>query len=246
MKKQKEYLKDVTVFVVSCGNNPNYADCMEALDNQTVEFKIDIIKNYNPIPRALQEYLNRCETTYYIGIDEDMILDKNAIEILYESIISSPKEIAMICYHLLDVHINVPILGIKIFKHEITKNYPYNLKCIACDVEQLDRLKKEGYDYTIFPEVIGKHSPKWTNELIFERYLNLIQKSKKYGWDWWLKNALKKLIEIYKNEPTEINFCALAGAIVALTNDNLLVGEKDYTQHRTEFIKIIHAFKGIL
>ena len=33
--------------------------------------------------KALQEMINRCKTKYYVEVDEDMILQPNAIELLY-------------------------------------------------------------------------------------------------------------------------------------------------------------------
>ena len=86
----------------------------------------------------------------------------------------------MVCYQLLDVRLNFKIYGVKIYKYEAFKNYPYNLNHPSCEVEQLNRMKKDGYIFNddfkgigLVPQVIGKHSPKWTERTIFERYYNL-------------------------------------------------------------------------
>jgi MoaA/NifB/PqqE/SkfB family radical SAM enzyme len=229
----------VTAFVVSSGNNPNFQSCLDALKNQTIKVNIDIIKDYNPMSVAFQQMLIRCKTPYYIEVDEDMILNNDALEILYNAIINEcDKNVAMIAFQLLDVHIDFVIYGIKIYKYDIFKKYPYNLENMSCEVEQLDRMKADGYTYKLSDKIVGKHSPLWNNELIFERYLNLMEKFKefKYG---WLENMPKKLFDMFKKDPSELNLFALLGAYTSIASkDKIAIGEKDFTIKRFGFHKM--------
>ena len=58
--------KNLTIFVLTCSNNPNYEACLEALSNQTMTAKIEIIKNVYPISNAFQEMFDRCKTRYAV------------------------------------------------------------------------------------------------------------------------------------------------------------------------------------
>jgi MoaA/NifB/PqqE/SkfB family radical SAM enzyme len=228
----------ITVFVISSGANPNYQLCLDALKNQTVKASIDIIRDYSPMSVAFQQMLVRCKTPYYIEVDEDMVLDSNAIEKMYAAVVSADSKCSMVAFRLRDVHIDFAIYGIKIYKFDIFKNYPYNLSHMSCEVEQLDRMKIDGYTYTLKEDIVGKHSPLWSNELIFERYLNLMEKFKEFRYT-WLESLPKKLFEIFKRDPTELNLFALLGAYTSIAStDRLQLGEKNFTNKRSEYQKM--------
>ena len=192
---------EITAFVISCGNNPNFDDCIIALNNQTMKCKIEVIKDYSPSSKAFQEMINRCKTKYYVQVDEDMILFPTAIEKMYESISNSKNNHVMIAHGLHDVHLDFDIIGIKIFNHDVYKNYPYNLDINSNKIptiEQLERIEKDGYTtHMDTKSIVGYHSPKWTTELIFERYFDLMEKYKIYGYT-WLKDLPKKLNNRYR------------------------------------------------
>jgi len=228
------FLSDLTVFVISSGNNPCYNDCLSSLDNQTVSFKIEIIKNIYPMSKAFQIMIDDCKTDYYVEIDEDMIINYNGIETLYTSIKNSNSMVAMIAYKLIDMHLDFEIYGVKIYKHAVLKKYPYDLSSMSCEVEQLDRLKKDGFEVKLSNDVIGKHAPKWSNESIFERYQNLLDKFKQFKYI-WMSDLPKKLWSILKKEPTENNLYALLGAYTSLSTDNIQTGEKDFRNRHMSF-----------
>lgn len=213
----KKQLNDLTVFVIQSGNNPNYNDCLQALKNQSVDFSINVIENYSPMSRAFQEMLNRCQTKYFIQCDSDIILDINAIENMYNEM--QKNKISMICFQLKDVHLNFDIFGIKIYDYEIFKKYPYNLKTISCEMEQLNRIEKDGHKWKFDYNIVGKHSPKWTTELIFDRYFDLMKKFKKYKYG-WMKNLPVKLLNIYNENKNEINLYALLGCVSGLITED--------------------------
>jgi len=244
-------MKDITVFLITCGNNPNYHYCLEALKKQTIEFKLDIIKDISPMSKAFQEMLNRCTTKYYIEVDEDMILNSNAIEILYNAIINIDEKRPMVCYQLLDVHISFPIYGVKIYRYEDFKKYPYNLNHPSCEKDQLDRMTKDGYIFDerdakeghgLVPIVVGKHSPYWTPELIFNRYYNLWQKYKIYGYT-WISRLPNKLLKIYLKDPNEINLYAFLGLIAGALSKEDSETEKNYILKNDYFLKLKDIFK---
>lgn len=217
---------ELTVFFITSGYNPNEESCLSALKNQTCLFTLQIIRNYSPMSVAFQEMLIRCKTPYYIEVDGDMLLQKNTIEKMYNEILPTDSKTAMQCYRLRDVHLDFPIYGIKIYKHDIFKNYPYDIKHPSCEVKQLDDIKKDGYTYTLIEDIVGEHSTFWTDTGIYERYYNLMQKFRLFKYV-WMRDLPKKLVGIYQKSPTEQNLYALCGAIIGLSDNKIIDGEKD-------------------
>jgi GR25 family glycosyltransferase involved in LPS biosynthesis len=213
---KKDLSKFLTVFIISCGFNPNYEDCKMSLENQTVKFKLKEVKNISPMSKAFQKMIDDCDTDYYIQVDEDMILQPDSIETIYNSLTSSGSNISTIAHMLKDTHLDFNLYGIKGYKHNILKEYPYNLEIISCEVEQVKRLQNDGYDTLMVEKVIGYHSPKWTPELIYERYFDLIEKWKIFKYN-WMGELPSKLLKIFQNNPTEINLYALMGAMSSLS-----------------------------
>jgi MoaA/NifB/PqqE/SkfB family radical SAM enzyme len=230
---KQDLSKELTVFVVSSGNNPNYNNCLEALKQQTVLFKVDIIKDFHPMSVAFQEMLNRCTTKFYIELDEDMILLPNSILCMYNGIKQSDEKVSMVGYRLHDTHYDFIIYGVKIYKFEIFKNYPYDLKSMSCEMEQLERMKLDGYTYDLKEDILGEHSPLWTEELIYDRYFNLMEKFKEFKYV-WMETIPQKLFEKFQKEPTKLNLYALLGSYYSIIHqDKVQIGEKDFTKTRT-------------
>ena len=230
--------KEVTIFVITTDKSCNYDECIKALKAQNVFFNIIIIKNYHPMSNAFQQMINKCETAYYIQVDEDMILYPNAIETMYNEIIKTPNNISIVAFMLKDIHLNFPICGVKIYKHSTLKKYPYNLTCLSCEVEQIDRMKIDGYTFYTSTQIVGDHSPDWTNVSIFERYFNIMEKYKKFKYD-WMKDIPNKLWEILKDNTTKQNLFALLGAYTSIIKSDTEQSEKDYTQEeRPELVKL--------
>lgn len=226
----KIFLNNVTVFVITTGTNINYLDCINSLKNQTVDFKVDIIKNYSPLSVAFQQMLGRCTTEFFIQVDEDMILYENAIENLYNFIQQNSNNVMVSC-KLLDIHYQIPITGIKIYKTNIFKYFPYNIHSPSCEVEQLERVIKKGYQWLEHQEIVGQHSPKWTTYSIFERYNNLIKKQNFLGGPCGFGDIPLTLSKKLSQEFNNYNFFALLGAMVAKHNKlDIFKGEKDFTK----------------
>ena len=215
----------LTVFVIKCGDNPNYNDCIYALKNQTCKYTYWGIENYKPMSQALQMMLNMARTPYFIQVDEDMILKADTIEKMYTDFQGRDSDIAMNVYLLHDPHLNKDIEGIKIYDTAIFKKYPFNLSHPSCEVEQLARMEKDGYHICRFKEVVGLHSPKWTPDLIYKRYFNLAMKWRLYGYNWMGEELHKKLIINDNAHPSKLNHYALLGYINGL-NDELITKEK--------------------
>lgn len=235
---KKDLSNNLTVFVISCGQNPNYNDCLSALENQSVKFKIKEVKDISPMSAAFQKMIDDCDTDYYIQVDEDMILFENTIELIYDTLVNSDNSISTVAHMLKDVHLDFNLYGIKGYKHFVLKNYPYNLEIISCEVDQVKRLQKDGYNTLMVSKVVGLHSPQWTEEIIFERYFDLMEKWKNFKYD-WLGELPSKLLEIFRDNPSDLNYYALMGAMTSLSNsDKIRNREKNFEIKDENFLRI--------
>lgn len=228
---------ELTVFVITHDNEPNLQQCLLALEKQTVKFKTDIINNYHPMSSAFQQMLDRCTTPYYVQLDSDMILYSDSIKIMLDEIKKSDSMECMCCFKLHDTHLNRAIDGIKIYKYDIFKNFPYR-DILGCEMEQLERLEKENYTYKRLTKVIGDHCPIWTKESIFERYFNYMEKYKKTKSSNYIQ-LLQTLLDIYLKNQNVINLYALIGGLSSAVYPENLTTEKDYT------IPLLSKFKYI-
>jgi hypothetical protein len=243
--EKKDLSNELTVFIISCGFNPNYEECKKSLLEQSVNFKMREIKDVSPMSAAFQKMIDECDTDYYIQVDEDMILYKDSIEIIYDLIKNSDLNISTISHMLKDVHLDFNLHGIKGYKHKILKNYPYNLEIISCEVEQIKRLQNDGYQTLMVEKVVGYHSPKWTPDLIYERYFDLMEKWKNFKYN-WLDELPSKLFQILQKDPSDINFYALMGAMNSLSSkEPIRKREKNFTipDENFELIKKIVEYK---
>lgn len=239
---KKDISGELTVFVINSGFHPSYKLCLDALNNQSVSFNIEYIIDYHPMSVAFQEMLKRCKTKYFIECDGDMVLKVNSVEKMYNDIKETGEMEAMIAYQLNDVHLDFLIYGTKIYKFDVFKKYPYDLKHPSCEVDQLDRMKKDGYTYILDKAVVGEHSPVWSDNLIFERYLNLMEKYKQFNY-YWLQELPTKLLNIFRNNPSELNLYALLGAYTSIISEKkVLTGEKDFRNYRRKEIEKMREY----
>lgn len=229
--------QDLTIFLITTNNNPNYQDCLDSLYRQTLHAEIDIISNYYPISKAFQEMFNRCKTKYLIQVDEDMILYPHAIRTLYNKIKYASDKVAMVAYELHDTHLDFDLYGIKIYNNEIYKQFPLKQNTFSGSLIQIDEVKQAGYTWLNEKGILGLHSPKWTNELIFSRYYDLMDKYKEKKYK-WMGELPKKLLEMFKKESNELNLYALLGCLINLLCNKNKPIEKDDSKKNQYFINL--------
>jgi len=226
--------EELTVFVITTGG-ADYPLCIEALNNQEhCLFQLQVIRNVAPMDAAFQQMNERCNTPYFIQVDEDMILDTDAVFKLYSSISNAPADVAIYWLSLLDTDLGYPIVGVKAYRHDIIKNFPWQ-ESHSCEMDQLFRLKQKGYRSigiwrgTLGSHIVGKHGQNWTAESIFSRYRRLAQKTNRDSahmgsWLEWPRLFLDRLIAI----PNMHHLYAFMGWIVGLSDAGIDATEMDF------------------
>ena len=165
----------VTVFVTTVGAL-TYEACLRHLRDQDCTFRLQIIDHVAPMNVAFQRMLDECRTPYYVQVDEDMLLHPHAVRTLYENIVGAGANVAIYVAELYDVHVERCIQGVKIFRHDIVRRYPFTAGN-AFESEQVTRLEEDGYVVLrtvcgVHPtdRTLGLHGTQWSSQSIYERY----------------------------------------------------------------------------
>ncbi len=213
-------LEDTTVFVTTIGDEANFSDCMAHLRAQTVRCRIEVIDRVAPMSAAFACMHERCTTPYYVQVDEDMLLHPHALEQLHAEIAQAPAEVAMVCAALWDCDIERAILGVKIYRHEIVRQFPYR-DAVSTEVKQLHAMQAAGYKAILHPTeedavCLGEHGKHYTPETIFRRWQRLFHKRNQLGHLTWLEPWPERLLARYLATRQPLHLYAALGAIAGI------------------------------
>jgi hypothetical protein len=236
---------EVTVFVLTVGA-PTFAECMRRLDAQDCRFQRQVIENVAPMDRALQCMLDRCRTRFFVQVDEDMLLYPNAIRFLYARLIESPPNVAILTAHLLDKHAARVLYGVKIYRHEIVRAYPYDA-VESCEYNQIRRFTKDGFVDLRLPLedhlqpsqlTLGEHGSAWTPRSVYERYQTLERKVRRHRAGapttsaTWVEEHAAFFLKRYLDTGAPLDLYALMGVVAGrLASVEGPGQEKDYRRY---------------
>jgi hypothetical protein len=237
---KKDLSNEVSVFVTTVGA-PSYGKCMDRLHGQDCNFRLQVIDHVAPLSAAFQQILDKCETPFYVQVDEDMLLYPHAVRSLYERIIASHNKVAILSCLLYDVHLKRCIHGVKIFRHTITRQYPFN-DVEGCEWDQVHRIKRDGYIYIRMPKdkatrnsphTLGLHGTHWTSKSIYERFATFERKrcrgNKTHE---WITEYPPIFLKRFLEEDSMLDFFALMGIISGKLASHKGKGrEKDYRNY---------------
>lgn len=237
----------LTVFVTTVGDEANYRDCLEHLKRQSVRYRMEVIAGVAPLSAAFQRMIESCRTPYYVQVDEDMILFPRAVETLYDEIRRSHSGTAMVCRPLWDRDIQGAIYGLKIYRHEIVRQFPYE-NTFSCERTQKESIEAAGFEMRFDPlgdrdSCLGEHGKHYTKRSIFLRWRRLIQKRRRYGND--LARGVPNprfLLDRYQADPTPLHLFSLLGAISGLSGELPPDGEADFREECPDYERMHAAF----
>ncbi len=213
---------DLTVFLTTVGA-PSFEACLDHLARQDTKFRLESIQQVAPLSAALQRMLDRCETPYYVQVDEDMLLYPHAVQTLHRWMRSAPDNAAMCVGNLYDAHLGRAIQGVKIFRRDVGRRYPWTATPFVLDRirrMQVDGLRiqaapVDGLD-PASPSILGLHGVNWSVEALYERYFTL-ESWRRAHQDVmsWFAAVPPDLLARFLREPTEETFLAVMGVLGA-------------------------------
>lgn len=228
-------MKDFTFVMLSCGELTEKAsfDAILPFLNQ-IEFKV--IRNVFPQVKALNQMIQSVNTEFFVALDADMILYKDAwLRITDAHQKHAPqKDWHTILFPLWDTLTEQRILALKVMRTSIFKENLF-LDSPTPDVEHYQRLSSLGYtsvnDYLDEP-AIGNHVVKGRH-FCYHKYFDVYQtvrKHKNFVWDGGVFKGGESIFEkarfhfeyFYKKwllsrEPDYLN--CIAGIYDGLTNE---------------------------
>jgi hypothetical protein len=212
---------ELTVFLTTMGA-PSYAECLEHLARQDCRFRFVTIDRVSPLTAALQRMIDACTTPYYVQVDEDMLLVPHAICTLHRCMQNAGPNAAIYVAPLFDEHLERCIHGVKIFRHAITKGYPYDLARYSPD-DRVAALERDGYQVLsgevqdcarTSVQTLGRHGTHWTPRAIYERYA-LLENWRRHelaGLDWFQVYP-RIFLDCLLGDPSELNYFAFMGTV---------------------------------
>jgi hypothetical protein len=239
-------LPETTIFVTTIGDETNFADCMEHLQSQTVQRPIEVIDHVAPMSSALQQMHVRCTAAFYVQVDEDMILFPDAIAKLETMIREASPQVAMICAPVWDCDTDQPIYGVKIYRHEIVRRFPYQ-DSLSCETQQLDRIKAAGFEVELLPLTdrsgcLGEHGKHYSPETIFRRWQRLFHKHEQLGHRAWIEPWAERLLDRYIASKDETHLYAFLGAVAGIAGDPAAARELDWREPNAALSRIQRYF----
>ena len=141
-RRRPDLSGDLTVFVTTVGA-PSVGACLDHLARQDARFPLEIIERVAPLSAALQQMLDRCTTPYYVQVDEDMLLYPHALRTLHRRMLAAPDRAAMYVGNLYDTHLRRAIQGVKIFRRDVGRRYPWTDTPIVLD--RIRRMQEDGF-----------------------------------------------------------------------------------------------------
>lgn len=237
-----ESLNDLTVFVITIGDRDNFEPCIAHLKKQVVSFHAETIDHIAPMSAAFQQMIDRCKTPYYVQVDEDMMLFPNAIATLHKLIThDSSNGLAMVSAPLWDCNLKMPLQGVKIYRHNVFRRFPYE-NTFSCELTQLLRIKAAGYRIMRLPldrnACLGEHGKHYTPETIFRRWQRLFQKHRKYHHLHWIEPWPQRLLERLLKSNDPLNLAAFLGAVAGMTGELPPDAELDYRVASQDFKRL--------
>ncbi len=224
---------EVTVFVTTVGA-PTFSDCMTRLEAQDVTVSFGLLDHVAPLTTALQEMADRCATPYYVQVDEDMLLDSDAIRRLYELIRDEWHDVAIVVGMLDDDHLGRPIEGIKINRLAMVRDFDWRIHgsvlrrnaALAGAHYRIARrpLPESGQKMTFGTHVIGRDP-----RMVFDRYRDLerLRRTMPEELDWFADYA-DEFVRRYRATGDVVDFFALLGILTAGAAE--AAGEPDGTR----------------
>jgi hypothetical protein len=230
LKKPVPYLNDLTVFVISSGEETSN-DCMAALDAQDSTFLIEHIRDVAPMSAAFQAMPDLCRTPYFIQVDADMILKPDAVGKLYNAIRQSPFWVYRIAGTLYEEGFGIGG-AVKCWKRNLFRFVSFH-DCRTVDRELHNRLRWFGLRIDRVEEVVGVHRPRHS---FFSLYLKT--KSDIEKWRFLKRSSSRYALPLIDEIFVDVNTCGhrLLGALLGtLTGPERLVRSKDTPLEKERF-----------
>ncbi len=232
------HLDQLTVFVISSGEETE-SDCLNALELQDCTFIIKHIRGVSPMSSAFQTMADQCQTRYFLQVDADMILNKDAVLKLYTVIVESPFWVYRVSGALYEEGFGVGG-AVKCWKHSVFRFIHFH-DCRTVDRNFHNRLRWFGFRIKAIHQIVGVHRPRHSDFSLYLKTKSDIEK-----WRFLERPSARYAAPLFEEILDErvISPYRLLGLLLgALTGYDRLIRSKDTSLEKVRFkeiLKLIH------
>ena len=154
--------------------------------------------------------------------------------------VEAEPHVAVVVAYLFDVHWGQPVQGVKIFRHNIVRDYPF-VATESFEMDQNSQLESAGHEVSIFePDevadsddgTLGLHGTHFTAMSIYERFYHLQCKYRRDPAKRWVANLNNFVFRRFLDEGSELDLFATMGAIAGRLVSTDGAGEpKDFRKY---------------
>lgn len=206
---------NLTAFITTIGAS-TFPRCLQHLEAQLELCRIEVIANVSPMAAAQRQMAERCETDFFLQVDEDMLLYPDATKRMLALIADEPATIAAGFAPLYDHELAMPIYGLKVWRTAAVRAVPFS-EHVTYDRYHRAQLSEVGYSFVKLPRThencVGDHGTEYTPEQRFTRWRRLWQKQRHGGGKDWVHDFLPTLVARYRKSGSVSDLYALVGAI---------------------------------
>lgn len=150
--------KSLSAFVITNGRS-TYSYVIKALeDSKNVCFDYHVIKDKDWLD-ANQSILKKCKTSYFVRIDDDMIVHPRCIEYMWHCVKLQSPSVALRQWELWEPYNNRTVRGIKVYTHNIAKKIGYRTNHLGkIDKPFRADCDKMGYAIISHKDIVGVHA----------------------------------------------------------------------------------------
>jgi len=221
----------VTVVLVTSGHE-HAARAEAAIRAQTYRTRVEIVRDVTPMDAAFRAMQAAAAgSDLYVQVDDDMILTPDAVGRMVRWMRDeATPETWMAAWPLHDEHLREPVIGCKVYRTELAARYPWQ-PSLSCEMGQIERALRDGYRIAVHELTdppVGTHEIGTDPRTVFERYLRLARKGRRFGYAW-----VRRVPRSFGDTPRDR--VALAGWCAGWWGRDDDRGERDASQPEPEW-----------
>lgn len=230
----------VDVFIATI-DQPCFQRCLDSLEAQDYSnYTIQVIRNVEPMCEAFNRMIEGATAPYWVQVDEDFILNRNAISRLVESIESQPKDVLCVCADLYDTGRERQVQGVKIYRSALMRKFRYR-NIVDCEMEICREWQSKGFRLVLTHEIVGQHSPDYDNHGAFMQMRSQYEKQRKaFG---VMTDDLRLKLEEWRKTGDEKTLFQVFGAVAGISTPSEHLGyERDKAYYQDEAFERLEKY----
>jgi len=159
------------VFIITNGRS-TFPYCKKSIEKQkNVKINVTLIENMEWLD-ANRKILADCKSEFFLRVDDDMLLNSNALNFMWDVVSKESKNVALRSWLLWEPYSDKVCRGIKIYTHSIASKLGFNISKLGkIDKVFAKALVKTSYKRKKHKDILAIHSCSTVQEHIAYAYM---------------------------------------------------------------------------